>query len=80
MSYDTVLGMEARGLDFIRGIGSDIEMDPKGLCNAVIIARPGATFLERWLRTYDSFDERQWTAHSVVSRAVYTSSANTALE
>ena len=65
--YDSVLGMEARGLTFLRGAKSDDEMNPKGLCNAIIVSRPGATFLRRWLESYDKFDETQWTEHSVVS-------------
>lgn len=65
-SYDTVLGMEARILNFLRGPRSDSEMDPKGLCNAVIISRPGSTFLDRWLESYEGFDETKWTEHSVV--------------
>jgi len=37
-----------------------------GLCNAVILARPGATFIERWQDRYRSFDGRRWNHHSVV--------------
>jgi mannosyltransferase OCH1-like enzyme len=66
-SYDTVLGMEARTLNFLRGPNSDQEMDPKGLCNAVIISRPRSTFLQRWLNSYEAFDEKKWAEHSVVS-------------
>ena len=64
--YDTVLGMEARILNFFRGPKSDDEMDPKGLCNAIIVSRPNATFVRRWLDSYEAFDENQWTEHSVV--------------
>ena len=66
-SYDTVLGMEARILNFFRGPRSDNEMDPKGLCNAIIISRPNAVFVDRWLESYEGFDETKWTEHSVVS-------------
>ncbi len=69
-SYDTVMAMEARILNFLRGPQSDDEMDPKGLCNAIIISRPKSAFLERWLETYDAFDEKKWTEHSVVSISV----------
>jgi hypothetical protein len=37
MLHDTVMGMEAHSLSFLRKPGSDDEMLPKGLCNAVII-------------------------------------------
>ncbi|KAK8864262.1 hypothetical protein IAR55_001508 [Kwoniella newhampshirensis] len=63
--HDTVLGMEARGLSFIHGLASDDEMEPKGLCNAVIIARKDAEFLQRWLASYEGFREDKWTEHSV---------------
>lgn len=43
-------------------------MRPKGLCNAVIIARRGAEFLKRWLDSYEDFREDRWTEHSVVGR------------
>lgn len=59
--------MEARILNFFRGPRSDNEMDPKGLCNAIIISRPNAVFIERWLESYEGFDEKKWTEHSVVS-------------
>jgi hypothetical protein len=36
-----------------------------GLCNAVILARKGAPFLQRWLDAYTDFDEEDWNAHSV---------------
>lgn len=42
-------------------------MDPKGLCNAIIISRPNSVFVERWLDSYEGFDEKKWTEHSVVS-------------
>ncbi|WVR07184.1 hypothetical protein IAU60_004225 [Kwoniella sp. DSM 27419] len=65
MRQDVVLGMEAHGLTFLRGQGGDNEMEPKGLCNAVIVARQGAEFLHRWLSSYDGFREDKWTEHSV---------------
>jgi mannosyltransferase OCH1-like enzyme len=67
MQYDTVLGMEARALEVAHGPRSDDEMRPKGLCNAVIVARPGADFLQLWLQSYDTFRDSKWTEHSVVS-------------
>ena len=66
MQYDTVMALEANPLTFFRRPMSDDEMDPKGLCNAVIIARPGAEFLRRWLMTYENFNELYWAEHSVV--------------
>lgn len=69
MQYDTVLGMEARALDVAHGPRSDDEMRPKGLCNAVIVARPGADFVKLWLQSYDTFRASKWTEHSVVRQA-----------
>ena len=37
-----------------------------GLCNAVILAAPGARFLEEWLKGYASFREEEWNKHSIV--------------
>lgn len=37
-----------------------------GLCNAVILARAGATFLQEWLSTYRSFNPKEWNTHSVI--------------
>ncbi|KAK6910267.1 hypothetical protein I203_104299 [Kwoniella mangroviensis CBS 8507] len=65
LRQDVVLGMEAHGLTFLRGPGGDDEMQPKGLCNAVIIARQGAEFLNRWLSSYEGFRGDRWTEHSV---------------
>ncbi|KAI8093711.1 uncharacterized protein BX664DRAFT_278838 [Halteromyces radiatus] len=43
------------------GIGGSV-----GLCNAVILARPQARFLQRWQETYRTFDQKDWNYHSVV--------------
>ena len=67
MLHDTVMGMEARHLSFFRKPMSDDEMAPKGLCNAVIIARKGAEYLKIWLESYEGFNEDKWSEHSVVS-------------
>jgi len=37
-----------------------------GLCNAVIVARRNATFINRWIDNYDTFDESNWNYHSVI--------------
>ncbi|RDA87099.1 hypothetical protein CP532_0170 [Ophiocordyceps camponoti-leonardi (nom. inval.)] len=37
----------------------------QGLCNAVILAKKGASFLQRWYRLYDDFDPTDWNYHSV---------------
>ena len=63
MEYDMVMGMEAS----VSTAGTIEEIEPKGLCNAIMAARPGAVFIERWLQSYDSFDDVQWADHSVVS-------------
>lgn len=68
MMQDTVLGMEAKHLSISHGKASDNTMDPKGLCNAIIVARPQSIFVKRWLDSYEEFDNRQWADHSVVSR------------
>lgn len=67
MMHDVVMGMEAKHLNLIHGPMSDNEMEPQGLCNGVIIARKNAEFINRWLGSYDTFQERQWAVHSVVS-------------
>jgi len=36
-----------------------------GLCNAVILARPGARFLKNWYSHYRNFDSTKWNEHSV---------------
>lgn len=47
--FDCVLGYELGG----------------GLCNAVILAKPGTRFINRWLGEYRSFDPYKWNQHSV---------------
>lgn len=37
-----------------------------GLCNAVIIARPGAAFIKRWIASYADFGAGEWNTHSVI--------------
>lgn len=37
----------------------------EGLCNAVLLAEPGAAFLRRWLAAYRDFDAEDWSGHSV---------------
>ncbi|KAL0076615.1 hypothetical protein F4703DRAFT_1743529 [Phycomyces blakesleeanus] len=53
LDHDFVMGQEGQG-------GS------VGLCNAMIMARPNAHFLQRWYATYSSFEEKDWNFHSVV--------------
>lgn len=36
-----------------------------GLCNAVILSKPEATFISLWLAGYSSFSNGQWNEHSV---------------
>ncbi|WVR07584.1 hypothetical protein IAU60_004626 [Kwoniella sp. DSM 27419] len=57
--YPTTLGMEASP-DSRRP-----PLDPEGLCNAIIIAAPDSTFIDRWLASYDTFDGGVWAGHSV---------------
>jgi Glycosyltransferase sugar-binding region containing DXD motif len=37
-----------------------------GLCNAIIIARPNATFIHRWLDSYATWRSGEWNDHSVL--------------
>lgn len=37
-----------------------------GLCNAVLLANPDATFLAKWYQNYRDFDTNRWNYHSVV--------------
>ncbi|KZT51932.1 glycosyltransferase family 32 protein [Calocera cornea HHB12733] len=57
----TVLGMEADPY------AEKMEWEPGGLCNAIIVAKPGASFLQRWFATYRTFNEsgHEWAEHSV---------------
>ncbi len=55
MLYDTVMAMEARDLSLLDQLTSDDEMEPTGLCNALIFAQKAALFLQRWLETYEGF-------------------------
>jgi hypothetical protein len=38
----------------------------QGLCNAVILAEPGSSFVARWREAYRTFDGDYWHVHSVV--------------
>jgi hypothetical protein len=40
--------------------------DRNGLCNAIILARPEAAFIKRWLDSYSTFREGEWNDHSVL--------------
>lgn len=57
LDHEMVMGVQGRG-DKI-----------DGLCNAVMLAAPGARFVRRWLETYTSFRskgrDRYWDEHSV---------------
>ncbi|CAG8586710.1 20119_t:CDS:1 [Racocetra fulgida] len=46
--------------DFTMGIQKDV-----GLCNAVIISRPFAPFVTRWIQQYKNFNDSDWDYHSV---------------
>lgn len=59
-----------RSFDSIRNSPRDIVLgheggDRSGLCNAIILARPASSFLERWIASYDSFKISEWNEHSV---------------
>lgn len=68
LNNDLVLAMEAKPTRLIDGRGSDDEMAPKGLCNAIIMAKRDSVFLKRWYETYEhKFDDHEWSEHSIVS-------------
>jgi hypothetical protein len=48
LKHDCVMGKEGLGC----------------LCNAVILARPNARFIEKWYDRYHSFDSNKWNEHS----------------
>lgn len=47
--------------DFVMGIEPGT-----GLCNAVILTRPGSAFIKHWREQYRNFDGELWNYHSVV--------------
>jgi len=60
-TQSTVLAMEADPY------AEQWEWEPGGLCNAIIVSRPDAPFLQRWFSTYRTFNETgtEWAEHSV---------------
>jgi hypothetical protein len=62
-SFDPLLGAPC-----VLGLQQDPHGRP-GLCNAVILAEPGASFLEEWFETYRTFRavgrDENWDEHSV---------------
>jgi len=48
--------------DFDVVLGEELNV---GLCNAVILAKPGSSFLKRWLGEYRTFSSKEWNTHSV---------------
>ncbi|CAG8694437.1 20098_t:CDS:1, partial [Cetraspora pellucida] len=46
--------------DFTMGIEREA-----GLCDAIIISRPFAPFLTRWIQEYKNFNDHHWNYHSV---------------
>lgn len=59
-SFDSLLGCEK---DLILGNEGG---DRHGLCNAIIIGRPGSSFVKRWRESYDTFATNEWNYHSVI--------------
>ncbi|XP_064618985.1 uncharacterized protein LOC135482664 [Lineus longissimus] len=49
LSYETTMGLE----------------NDYGLCNGIIIAKRNATFLRLWWEEYKTFNDQQWSVHSV---------------
>ncbi|EJU03629.1 hypothetical protein DACRYDRAFT_87837 [Dacryopinax primogenitus] len=60
-TQSTVLAMEADPYEEWE------EWEPGGLCNAIMVSRPEAPFLQRWFSTYRTFNEsgHEWAEHSV---------------
>ncbi|GAA6014983.1 hypothetical protein JCM11491_002382 [Sporobolomyces phaffii] len=56
--YETVMGMESQPI-------LESNLPPSGLCNAVILAKPYAPFITRWLESYKTFSAASWAGHSV---------------
>ncbi|MCJ1292028.1 hypothetical protein MMC34_003578 [Xylographa carneopallida] len=59
-----------RPLDTIRRCQKDVIMGHEGgnragLANALIVARKGSRFVDRWIDTYDNFSTQEWNYHSV---------------
>ncbi|OOQ88692.1 hypothetical protein PEBR_11067 [Penicillium brasilianum] len=59
-SFDNLLGCEK---DLILGNEGG---DRHGLCNAIIIGRPGSSFIKRWRESYSTFTTNEWNYHSVI--------------
>lgn len=52
--------------DFVMGVEAGWEPGTiEGLCNAVMISRPYAPFVTRWIEQYRTYDDVAWNAHSV---------------
>lgn len=67
LNLDVVLGQEARPRPtFSRRPGSESVDEPVGLCNAIILAKPFAPFITRWLSSYRNFNHHRWADHSSV--------------
>ncbi|KAK3342824.1 hypothetical protein B0H65DRAFT_231198 [Neurospora tetraspora] len=64
-SFASLLSAPADGKDTILGYEGGNRW---GLCNAVIVARPNATFIKRWLDTYEDVDleKEAWNYRSVL--------------
>lgn len=50
LDHSVVLGLEGEG----------------GLCNAVMLCEKGAPFMVDWYENYRTFDEQEWSYHSVI--------------
>lgn len=60
-----------RSFDGLRNSNKDVVLGHEGgsrwgLCNAVILARRGSDFLERWTASYTTFSDSKWNYHSVL--------------
>lgn len=49
--------------DFVMGIQGDSEV--RGLCNAIMMAKPNTEFNRQWIKSYESFNQNNWDMYSV---------------
>jgi hypothetical protein len=60
-----------QSFDALRNSSRDVVLGHEGgnrggLCNAIIIARTGAAFIDRWIASYSDFSSGEWNNHSVL--------------
>jgi hypothetical protein len=79
MYFPTTLGMEAATESYRTKLDPEglcvcpylyiypnVDAKPADDQNAVIIAAPDSRFIDRWLESYQTYEEGSWAHHSVV--------------